>query len=296
MSDWPELPYERWRDTEQTLHRYLQVVGKLRLALSPAEPEWGQVPLYLTARGLTTSPLPHPDGVFDVEVDLVDHLVSIRTARGVVEGLPLEPRSVADFYAELLAALARAGVPVEISPLAVEIPDPIPYPEDRDHASYDPEWAARFHQVLLLVDAVLKEHRGRFRGKTSRVSFFWGSGDLAYSRFSGRLVDPPLDAGTIMRGAHDAEQACAGFWPGDDTYPRPAFFAYTWPKPAGIETAELEPDGASWDGELGEFVLPYEAVRTAPEPRRSLLAFLDSTYRAGASRAGWAPELAAGLH
>lgn len=290
MSGWPELPYAGWRETKQTLHMYLQVVGKLRLALAPAEPQWGHVPLYLTARGLTTSPVPHPNGVFDVDVDLVDHVVSVRTGLGAVEHVRLEPRSVADFYAELMGALERAGVPVEISPLAVEVPDPIPFPDDRVHSSYEPEWAARFHCVLLLVDAVLKEHRARFRGKTSPVHFFWGSFDLSYTRFSGRLLEPPATAGTIMRATHDAEQACAGFWPGDDSFPEAAFFAYTWPQPAGIEAAAVEP--GSWSTQLGEFLLPYESVRTAPDPRRALLDFLETTYRAGAERAGWPPELA----
>lgn len=291
MSDWPELPYAAWRETKQTLHMELQVVGKLRLALSPMEPQWGQVPLYLTARGLTTSPLPHPNGSFDVDVDLVDHVVSVRTGAGAVEQVRLEPRPVADFYAELMSALERAGVPTVISSLAVEVPDPIPFPDDRVHASFDPEAVGRFHEVLLLVDAVLKEHRAGFRGKTSPVHFFWGSCDLAYTRFSGRLLDP-AGAGTIMRHTHDAEQACAGFWPGDDSHPEPAFFAYTWPQPAGIEAAELAPDAAAWNTQLGEFLLPYEAVRTAANPRRTLLDFLETTYRAGAERAGFPPELA----
>lgn len=293
MSRWPELPYDGWRETKQTLHMYLQVVGKLRLALSPAEPQWGQVPLYVTARGLTTSPLPHRNGIFDVDVDLVDHLVSVRTEAGAVERVRLEPRSVADFYAELMAALERAGVPVEISTLAVEVPDPIPFPEDRVHATYEPEWVDRFRRVLLSADAVLKEHRARFRGKTSPVHFFWGSFDLSYTRFSGRLLDPPAAAGTIMRATHDAEQACAGFWPGDDTFREPAFFAYTWPQPAGIEAAGVEPAGAAWSTQLGEFLLPYEAVRTAPDPRGALLDFLETAYRAGAERADWPQELAA---
>jgi hypothetical protein len=290
MSGWPELPYAGWRETKQTLHMYLQVVGKVRLALAPAEPQWGHVPLYLTARGLTTSPVPHPNGVFDVDVDLVDHVVSVRTGLGAVEQVRLEPRSVADFYAELVGALERAGVPVEISTLAVEVPDPIPFPDDRVHSSYEPEWAARLHRVLLLVDAVLKEHRARFRGKTSPVHFFWGSFDLSYTRFSGRLLEPPPTAGTIMRATHDAEQACAGFWPGDDSFPEAAFFAYTWPQPAGIEAAAVEP--GAWSPQLGEFLLPYESVRTAPDPRRALLDFLETTYRAGAERADWPAELA----
>ncbi len=292
MSGWPELPYAAWRETKQTLHMYSQVVGKVRLALAPAEPQWSQVPLYLTARGLTTSPIPHPDGAFDIDVDLVGHAVSVRTVAGAVETVPLESRPVADFYAELTAALERAGVSVAISTQAVEVPDPIPYPDDRVHATYDPDAARRFHRVLLHVDAVLKEHRGRFLGKASPVHFFWGSFDLAYTRFSGRLLEPPASADTITRGAHDAEQVCAGFWPGDDSFPEPAFFAYTWPQPAGIETAEVGPEAAGWSTQLGEFLLPYEAVRTAPDPRRALLEFLETTYRAGAERAAWPEELA----
>ena len=290
--DWPELPYDAWRETKQTLHMYLQVVGKLRLALAPMEPQWGQVPLYLTARGLNTSPIPHPNAIFDVDIDLVDHAVSVRTADGRIERVFLEPQSVADFYDAFMDALDRAGVPVEISTAAVEVPDPIPYPDDRVHASYEREWVGRFHRLLVSVDAVLKEHRARFRGKTSPVQFFWGSFDLAYTRFSGRLLEPPATGGSIMRQTHDAEQACAGFWPGDNTFREPAFFAYSWPQPVGIEAGEVDPERAGWSTELGEFVLPYEAVRTAPDPRRALLDFLETTYRAGAERAGWAAQLA----
>ena len=288
---WPELPYAAWRDTRHTLHRYLQVVGKLRLALSPMEPEWAQVPLYVTARGLNTSPLPHPNGTFDVDIDLIDHIVSVRTAGGRIERLTLAPRTVAAFYAELMQALDRAGVPVEISTRAVEVPDPIPYPEDIVHQSYEPEWANRFWRILVSVEAVMKEHRARFWGKASPVHFFWGTCDLAYTRFSGRRLVPPPGAGIIERVGADAEQASAGFWPGDDATPEPMFFAYTLPKPPGIEGAALQPAAAHWDARMGEFLLPYEAVRTAPDPRRALLDFLETTYRAGAERAGWAAEL-----
>jgi hypothetical protein len=283
---WPELPYEAWRDTKQTLHMYLQILGKLRLVLSPREPQWAHVTLYATARGLNTSPLPHPNGVFDVDVDFVDHVVSVRTVDGRTERVRLEPRSVADFYAELMEALERAGVPVEISTMPQEVPDPIPFPDDRVHASYDPEWANRFWRVLVSVDAVLKEHRGRFRGKASPVHFFWGTFDHTYARFSGRLLEPPPEAGVIEREGGDAEQAAAGFWPGDDKTTMPAFFAYTYPKPDGIEKAAL------WSTDLGEFLLPYDDVRTATDPRRALLDFLESTYRAGAERAGWPADLA----
>ena len=283
---WPELPYEAWRDTKQTLHMYLQILGKLRLALSPREPQWAHVTLYVTARGLNTSPLPHPNGVFDVDVDFIDHVVAVRTTDGRTEGVRLEPRSVADFYAELMEALERAGVPVEISTMPQEVPDPIPFPDDRVHASYDPDWANRFWRVLVSVDAVLKEHRGRFRGKASPVHFFWGTFDHTYARFSGRPLEPPPEAGVIEREGGDAEQAAAGFWPGDDKTTFPAFFAYTYPKPDGIEEAAL------WSTDLGEFLLPYDDVRTATDPRRALLDFLDSTYRAGAERAGWRADLA----
>lgn len=264
----------------------LQIVGKLRLALAPMEPQWGQVPLHVTARGLNTAPIPHPNSVFDVDVDLIDHLVSVRTAEGRVERVRLEPKPVADFYAELVQALDRAGVPTEITTTPTEVANTTPFPEDVEHAAYEPEWAHRFWQALVSVDTVLKEHRARFRGKTSNVNFWWGSFDLGYMRLSGRLLDPPEGADTIMRVAHDAEQICLGFWPGDDSVREPIFFAYTWPKPDGIEAVP------GWNADLGEFVLPYESVRTAADPRAALLGFLETTYRAGAERAGWAPELA----
>ena len=290
--EWPELPYEAWRDTKQTLHMYMQVVGKVRLALAPMEPHWAQVPLYVTARGLNTSPIPHPNTVFDIDVDFVDHVVSVRTVQGGVERLRLEARPVAAFYTELMAALERVGVAIEISTLPSEVPDPIPFPDDLQHCSYEPEWAHRFWRLIVSVDSVLKEHRARFRGKVSQVNFWWGSFDLGYTRFSGRLLDPPPGADTITRYAHDAEQWCAGFWPGDEKVREPAFFAYTWPKPGGSEQAELEPDGAWWNDDMGLFLLPYEAVRAGADPREALFAFLESTYRAGAERADWAPELA----
>jgi hypothetical protein len=282
--DWPALPYEAWRDTKDTLHMYLQIVGKVRLALAPMEPQWAQVPLYVTARGLNTSPIPHPNGVFDIDVDLIAHAVSVRTAQGALERVALEPRSVADFYALLMGALETAGVPVTVTERPSEVANPIAFPEDVEHASYEPEWAHRFWRALVSVDSVIKEHRARFRGKVSPVQFFWGSFDLAYTRFSGRPAEPPPNADVITRNSADAEEACAGFWPGDERLPEPAFFAYTYPSPPGIETK-----AAGWNAELGLFALPYEAVRTATDPRRALLDFLESTYRA----AGWDPALEA---
>jgi hypothetical protein len=271
---------------------YMQIVGKLRLALAPMEPQWGQVPLYITARGLNTSPVPHPNGVFDVDVDFVDHGVSIRTVEGRIERITLEPRTVAEFYGELMSALARLDRAVEISTLPNEVPNPIAFPADVEHSSYEPEWANRFWRALVSIDSVLKEHRARFHGRTSLVQFFWGSFDLAYIRFSGRALEPPADADVIMRYAHDAEQYVAGFWPGDDKTTEAAFFAYTYPKPTEIESASVQPDAARWSSDIGLFMLPYESVRTAKDSHRALLDFFESTYRAAAERADWPPELA----
>jgi hypothetical protein len=273
---WPELPYEAWRDTRDTLHMYVQIVGKVRHTLSPKEPDWGHAPLYVTARGLNTSPIPHPNGVFDIDVDLVDHVVSVRTTEGRVDRIRLEPRTVAEFYAQLMGILDAAGLSVEISATPSDVTDGIPFAEDAVHASYEPEWANRFWHALVCVDRVLKEHRARFRGKVSPVQLWWGSFDLAYSRFSG------------------AEQGAAGFWPGDKRFPQAAFYAYTTPKPDGIEAAAVAPEGAFWSAELGEFLLPYDPVRVSADPRHALLEFLESTFRAGAERSGWDPELTAG--
>jgi hypothetical protein len=283
--DWPPLPYEEWRETRDTLHMFLQIVGKVRLALEPMEPQWAQVPLYLTARGLSTSPIPHPAGPFDIDVDFIDHVVTVRTTRGRLERVALRPQTVAEFHAALMAALAAAGVPTEISELPSEVPDPIPFPADTKHKSYDPEAVTRFWRALSSVDIVLKAHRARFRGKVSPVQFFWGSFDLAYTRYSGRLLEPPADADVITRYSHDAEQICAGFWPGNTTVPEAAFFAYAFPSPAGIEST------ADWRPDLGEFLLPYDSVRTADDPRAALLDFLEATYRAGAELAHWDPAL-----
>jgi Family of unknown function (DUF5996) len=291
VEEWPALPYEEWRDTRDTLHMYTQVVGKIRLALSPFEPQWANVPLYLTARGLTTSPVPEGLRTFDAEFDLVDHRLVLRASDGGSEQLRLRPQTVAEFYADVMAALARLDLEVTISPGPSEVPDPIPFAEDRVHDSYDPAQTNRFFHVLSQVDVVLKEHRARFKGKTTPVQFFWGAFDLALFRFSGRPASPPPGADTIMRYGGDAEQICAGFWPGHVGHSAPAFFGYPYPKPDGIETGAIRPDGASWNAELGEFLFPYDAMRTAPDPRRALLEFLESTYDVAAKRMGWSPDL-----
>lgn len=275
--DWPELPYEAWQETRDTLHMYIQIVGKIRAALTPVEADWGHAPLYVTARGVNTSPIPHQNGVFDIDIDFIDHVLSVRTTEGRVDRIRLAPRTVADFYSELMGILDGAGLAVEIKAVPSDIPDGIPFAEDALHASYEPEWANRFWRALVCVDRVLKEHRSHFRGKTSPVQLWWGSFDLAYCRFSGRLSY--------------AEHAAFGFWPGDKRFPHAAFYAYTSPKPDGIEAATLEPDAASWSSDLDEFLLPYEAVRTSTDPRTVLLEFLESSYRAGSGRGGWDPAV-----
>jgi uncharacterized protein DUF5996 len=290
MDQWPELPYERWRPTRDTLHMYAQVVGKLRLALSPFEPQWANVPLYVTARGLTTTPLPAGSDTFDAEFDFFDHALVVRTSGGAGASVPLGG-PVADFYRAVVDTLAGLGVPVSVSEVPSEVPDPIPFPLDREHHTYDGADALRFFQVLSSVDVVMKRHRAGFRGKTSPVSFFWGSFDLASTRYSGRPATPPPGAGRIMRYSEDAEQICAGFWPGDPRTPFPAFFAYGYPRPERIEEARPRPDGAEWVERAGLFVLPYDAVRAAPDPAAAILEFLASTYDACAARLGWSADL-----
>jgi hypothetical protein len=250
----------------------LQVIGKVRLALSPFEPQWANVPLYLTGRGVSTSTIPHPSGeVFDIDVDLVGHRVAVRTGSGPVEHVALQP-PVARFYAELMSALERGGVPVEISTLPSEVPDPIRFPEDTVHTRYDAAAVTRFWRALLAVEAVLREYRARFRGKTPPVQLWWGSLDLAMSLYTGRPVAIASDADVITRLGGDEEFFCGGFWPGDERTPHAAFFAYMYPKPDGVERARW------WNEELGEFVLRYDEVRESGDPRRTLLEFLDYAF------------------
>jgi hypothetical protein len=291
MEAWPALPYEQWRDTRDTLHMYTQVIGKLRLALSPPEPQWANVPLYVTARGLTTSPVPFGTRTFDVEFDLVDHQVTLRTSDGGIELIALSPRPVADFYRDVVQGLTRLGIDVAISPIPSEVPDPIPFADDRMHRSYDDQEVRRFFQILSNVDLVFKEHRAGFWGRSTQVQFFWGTFDLALTRFSGRPATPPEGAGIIYRRGADAEQICAGFWPGHESFRQPAFFAYAYPKPEGIQEMSIGPDGAGWDEKLGEFILPYDVARGAADPRVAIQSFLDSTYSAAATAAGWSTDL-----
>jgi len=290
-TEWPALPYDEWSDTLDTLHMVLQILGKVRVALSPKEPEWAHIVLYASARGLTTGPVPSNIGMFDVEADLLHHEVVVRTADGEEERVPLRARPVAEFWSDFTGALAKLGIEVELSPEPQEVPEPIPFPEDTTHASYDPVAATRFWRVLTVVDTVLASYRADYQGKVSRVQLFWGHADLNVTRFSGEPCTPPAGAGLLEREAYDYEQISVGWWPGDPSFRKAAFYAYAYPKPEGIEAADLGVDGAHWDAELGEFVLDYDVVRAAPSPEAALRAFLDAAYDACASRARWDPRL-----
>jgi uncharacterized protein DUF5996 len=284
----PALPLAQWQATKDTLHMWLQMIGKLRLELSPAEPEWAHVALYVTSRGLTTGPLPYRDRTFEVDVDLVSHEVRIRASDGRERSLRLEPRTVAAFFADLFAMLESIDIVVHISQMPQEVPDPIPFEKDTKHASYDPDAANRFWRQLSFVDTVFKEHRAPFTGRHSPVHFFWGSFDLAYTRYSGKTAAPPPGAGRMMQVAMDVEEIYAGYWPGDARYPEPALGAYAYPKPSGIESREVGPSGAFWHEQIGLFLLPFETVRTAPDPVAALHEFLTTTFDECRSCAEWA--------
>ncbi|MDQ1512008.1 MAG: hypothetical protein QOG50_3852 [Actinomycetota bacterium] len=271
---------------------FTQIVGKVRLALAPDEPEWAQVPLYPTARGLSTSAMPWADGTIDMEFDLIDHGLVIRASHGAVVRISLVDRSVASFYREFMSELDSLGVNLSIYTMPVEFADPIPFPDDEVHRSYDRDAVGRFFDVLSRIAAVLHAYRARFRGRTSPVHFFWGSFDLVNTRYSGAPAEPPPDADVIMRRSHDAEQISVGFWAGDERNPDAAFFAYAYPQPERIADAAIAPDNAFWSAEQGLFILRYADLRIEPDPSAVLRQFFDSTYAACASGLGWSPSLA----
>jgi hypothetical protein len=284
---WPTLPLDQWRDTYDTLHMWTQIVGKTRLALAPPVNHWWHVTLYVTPVGLTTSAMPYRAGWVEVEFDFLSHALHIRTSRGAARALSLGPRSVADFYSEYTAALEELGVSAHISPKPCEVPDPIPFTEDRVHASYDAEAVGRFRMILQQADRLFQQFRGRFIGKSSPVQFFWGGFDLAVTRFSGRRAPPRPGADAIQREGYSHEVISAGFWPGSGAVQEAAFYAYAVPQPAGFDLAVIKPAAAYYQRELGEFILPYESVRTAADPDGAVLDFLQSSYSAAADRAGW---------
>jgi hypothetical protein len=289
-AEWPALPYGEWVDTLDTLHMILQILGKVRVALSPKEPEWAHIALYVSARGLTTGPVPSNVGLFDVEADLAHHEVVIRTAGGV-ERVALRARPVARFWADFTAALATLGIHVELPSTPQEVPDPIPFPDDTTHAAYDPDAATRFWRALTVMEPVFASYRADWLAKVSRVQFFWGSADLNVTRFSGEPCTPPPGANLLVRESYDSVQMSVGWWPGNAEYPRAAFYAYAYPKPDGIEDAALGVDGAAWNADLGEFILDYDDVASSSAPEATLRAFLDAAYEACASRGTWAPGL-----
>ena len=289
---WPPLPFDAWRDTCATLHMWLQIVGKTRLALTPMENHWWQVALYVTPRGLTTSAMPYGSRTFAADFDFLDHHLYLRLSDGATREVPLVPRSVAEFYAAYLEALRSLGLEVRIRPVPVEVERAIPFPEDREHASYDAEAANRCWRVLAQADRVLKRFRGRFLGKASPVHFFWGSFDLAATRFSGRPAPrhpggAPNCPDYVMVEAYSHECSSCGFWPGGGAIAEPAFYAYAYPEPAGYADHPVRPDGAYYSPEVREFILPYETVRVAAAPDETLLDFCQSTYEIAADLGRW---------
>ncbi len=288
---WPPLSLDDWQDTCTTLHLWTQVVGKIRLMQTPWINHSWHVPLYLTARGLTTGTIPHDDQIFQIDFDFFDHQLRIVTSAGQERTVALRPRTVADFYGAVMAALAELGVAVRIHTTPNEIPDAIPFEQDDTHGAYDAEAAQRFWRVLLQSDRIFREFRSHFCGKVSPVHFFWGSFDLAVTRFSGRSA-PPHPGGVpnlpddVAQEAYCQEVSSAGFWPGTGLG-YPAFYSYAYPTPEGFKDAPVQPEAAFFHEGLGEFVLPYEAVREAADPDQALLGFLHSTYEAAAELAGW---------
>jgi hypothetical protein len=289
---WPELPTAAWRETCETLHLWTQIVGKIRLTRTPWLNHSWHVALYVTARGLTTSPIPDGNRTFQIDFDFIDHVLRISTSDGATRQFGLAGQSVANFYAKLMADLAELGIDLSIDEMPNELPDPIRFSQDRAHNAYDAGAVGRFFQILLNADRVFKQFRTGFLGKASPVHFFWGSFDLAVTRFSGRRAPRhpggvPHLSDDVACEAYSHEVSSAGFWPGSGAIDYPAFYSYAYPEPAGFRAAKVRPDAAFFSEALGEFILPYDAVRTAAAPDQALLDFLQSTYEAAANAAKW---------
>ena len=289
---WPELSYPAWKETGDALHLWTQVAGKVRLALTPWLNHSWHVPLYVDARGLTTSPIPYGSRTFEIGFDFIDHIVDITTGEGARKTVPLQPQSVAAFYAAMMQALADLGIDVRIGELPSEIPGAIPFSRDRAPRAYEAEQANRFWRVLVQADRVLKLFRTGFIGKASPVHFFWGSFDLAVTRFSGRPAPPhpggvPGLSDAVVREAYSHEVSSAGFWPGGGGADYPAFYSYAYPEPPGFRSSAVEPSGSFFSEAMSEFLLPYDAVRRAVDPDAALLSFLHSTYEAAANAGQW---------
>ncbi|MGA8836740.1 MAG: DUF5996 family protein [Candidatus Sulfotelmatobacter sp.] len=287
QNSWPELPLDAWQNTYDTLHMWTQIVGKVRLALSPRVNHWWEVALYVNARGLTTSAIPYGDGIFEIQFDFIEHKLVIQTSWGSSKTLALKPQSVADFYAEFMSVLHLLGIEVKIWTMPCEVPNPMRFESDTQHASYDPEYAHRFWQILILCETVFAEFRSRFIGKDSPVHFFWGSFDLCVTRFSGRRAPERVGADPVTREAYSHEVISAGFWPGGGEIKGPAFYAYAAPEPAGFAEQSVQPAAAFYHPQLHEFLLMYDDVRRSASPREALLRFLQSSYEAASDLAHW---------
>lgn len=291
-ASWPALPLESWRETQETLHLWTQVVGKVKLALTPFWNEWWNVAFAVTPRGLTTGTMPIGLVAFAIDFDFVDHVLLIHTSDGRSRSMPLGPRSVAAFYAELLTTLRSLGIDVAINPVSVELPVQVTLDVDTAHASYDPEAVEPWWRIVVQTEQILRQFRSPFVGKSSPIHFFWGSFDLAATRFSGRPAPPPVGAPRFMQLAEDQENYAYGFWPGNGTVTgatpgEPAFYAYHYPEPAGFTKASVRPGAAYYDLELGLFLLRYADARRATSPEQSILDFFQSTYEAAATLAEW---------
>lgn len=287
LEAWPPLALEEWKPTYHNLHMWTQIVGKVRLALTPKTNHWWNVPLYVSARGLTTSPIPYGEDAFEIQFDFVDHKLIIDRCNGLQRSLALEPRTVADFYSEFMSMLHQLDIDVAIIPKPVEVTSPIPFAEDKLYRAYDANAAFRCWRILLSCDSVFKQFRARFLGKSSPVHFFWGSFDLAVTRFSGRRAPARPGADRITAEAYSHEVISAGWWPGGPGVDGPAFYSYTAPEPVGLGAQRVSPESAFYHPELKEFVLMYEDVRRAEKPEQELSKFLQSTYEAGATLARW---------
>lgn len=284
---WPALPFQQWKETCATLHMWTQIVGKIRLAFTPLINHWWNVPLYVNARGLTTSPIPYRNHPFELSFDFLGQQLVLQLSQGSRKSLALKPMSVADFYREVLGMLRSSGIEVSIWRMPVEVPDPIPFDEDRVHAAYDPLAAQTFWRILLSVQCVFEEFRSKFVGKCSPIHFFWGSFDLAVTRFSGRPAPERPGADRMTREAYSHEVSSVGFWPGSGTITDPAFYSYTAPEPPGFRDWPARPASARYDTQLGEFIVMYDDVRTSASPSAALLDFCQSTYEAGATLGKW---------
>jgi len=292
MSSWPSIDYNQWKDTQATLHLWLQIAGKIRLVQTPWVNHSWNVPLYVTSRGVTTSPIPYGERTFEINFDFIDHQLLLEDTSGGKRVLPLQPMTVAEFYAQVIRNLGEMGIDVAIVTAPSEIVDGIPFEKDTTHKSYDAEAVHRYWQVLVQMDRVFKEFRSHFIGKNSPVHFFWGGMDLAVTRFSGRPA--PKHAGGVPHmpdwvaiEAYSHEVSSAGFWPGSDDFPKALVYSYAYPQPDGFDTAALEPPAAMWSKDMGEFVLLYEDLVQAPDPEATLLAYLQSAYEAAANAAKW---------